>query len=98
MAEVPKSLRRELREVAKRAHDAELAQALGPLADAFEAWRKGRLSAAKLIDQIHDFHDGVNREIYKRYAYRSPESAVSHAIASRALDRTAVSPLSLIHI
>lgn len=92
MAEIPKSLRRELREVARRAYDAELSQALAPLADAFDAWRTGKLSPAKLVEQIHDFHDGVNRQIWKRFTYHSEVSAVSHAIASRALDRTAVSP------
>lgn len=98
MAEVPKSLRRELREVARRAYDAELSQALAPLADSFEAWRQGRLSPAKLVEKIHDFHDGVNRQIWKRYTYHSPVSAVSHAIASRALDRTAVSPQLLAYL
>lgn len=98
MADMPKSLRRELREVARRAYDAELSQALGPLADAFDAWRTGRLSAPKLVEQIHDFHDGVNRQIWKRFTYHSPVSAVSHAIASRALDRTAVSPQLLAYL
>ena len=86
--EMPKRLRRALREAAMEAHEEELRRALLPLAAAFEKWRAGELSSGELTERIHEFHDGPARELFKRYNYGALDLAVAHAIVSCVLDRS----------
>jgi len=64
--DLPKPIKRMLREQAARAHEEELRRALLPLAAAFDRWRAGELDSFALSDLIHEFHDGESREIWKR--------------------------------
>jgi hypothetical protein len=90
MHDIPKRLKRLLREHAAQAHEIELRQALVPLAEAFKQWERGALDSFELSDLIHRFHQGPAREIYLQYDGRYPGPAVAHAIATGLLDRTAV--------
>lgn len=90
--DVPKRLKRLLRECAGRAHEIELRQALVSLADAFKRWERGELDSFELSDLIHRFHQGTAREIYLRYETPYHAPAVAHAIATGMLDRTTVPP------
>jgi hypothetical protein len=98
MRDVPKRLKRLLREYAGRAHEAELHQALVPLADAFKRWERGELDSFELNELIHRFHQGPSREIYVRYVSRDFEPALAHAIATGLIDRTAVPAELLDHL
>ena len=90
MPDIPKRLKRLLREYAARAHEAELHQALVPLAEAFKRWERGELDSFELNDLIHRFHQGASREVYVRYVTRDYEPALAHAIATGLIDRTGV--------
>jgi hypothetical protein len=90
MPDIPKRLKRLLREWAARAHEAELHQALIPLSEAFKSWERGELDSFELSDLIHRFHQGASREVYARYVSRDAEPALAHAIATGLIDRTAV--------
>jgi hypothetical protein len=87
MGEMPKRVKRALREVAMQAHEEELRRLLLPLADAFDQWRAGRLSSGELVDMIHQFHQGPARELFKKYNYASLELAVAHAVVTGVIDR-----------
>jgi hypothetical protein len=87
MGEMPKRVKRALREVAMRAHEEELRRAIVPLAEAFEQWRAGKVSSGELVDLIHNFHQGPARELFKRYNYGSLDLAVAYAIVTGVIDR-----------
>lgn len=63
-----KKLRRELRQLNGRAWKREVERELGKLNDAFASWKRGEINPFDLVDRIHRFHDGDNRELCQRYA------------------------------
>ena len=58
MGDIPKRVKRLLREYASAAHEEELRRALLPLAEAFKRWEHGDLDSGELSDLIHRFHQG----------------------------------------
>ncbi len=76
-----KEQKREARELATLARDAELSEALRELDALFSDWRNGRLDAYQLSDAIHQFHDGQARELFKMYNGLQPEDLAARAIA-----------------
>ena len=66
--ELPKPVKRALRELAGRAYEAELHKALTELSEDFERWKRGEIDSFELGERIHKFHDGPNRELYVRYS------------------------------
>ncbi len=97
MPDLPKHLKRLLREHVALAHEEELRRALLPLADDFERWRRGEVSSGELSERIHEFHQGPAREIWKAYNYGSPALSVAYAIHSGILRREQV-PAELLEI
>jgi hypothetical protein len=91
-----RSERRRLRELAGLAHERELASELARLEEEFREWRKGRRSPHDVSESIHEFHDGVARELYGLYTRLDLESVVARAIALRLLDEDEV-PRGLRH-
>ena len=86
--EMPKRLKRALREAAMAAHEEELRRALVPLEAAFQRWRAGDVGSGELAELIHEFHEGPARELFKRYNYGQLDLAVAHAIVAGILDRS----------
>jgi hypothetical protein len=86
--EMPKRLKRALREAAMTAREEELRRALVPLEAAFQRWRAGHVGSGELAELIHEFHEGPVRELFKKYNYGPLELAVAHAIVSGVLDRS----------
>ena len=84
--EMPKRLKRALREAAMAAHEEELRRALIPLEAAFQQWRAGRVGSGELAELIHGFHEGPARELFKKYNYGQLELVVAHAIVAGILD------------
>jgi hypothetical protein len=84
----PKAIKRRIRELAGLAYERALAAALGELEKEFASWRQGRCDAFQLEERIQKFHDGVARELWKKF---SPQPAfvldlsVAEAIATRAI-------------
>lgn len=98
MADIPKRLKRLLREYASQAHEAELREALKPLAEAFKRWERNELDSFELSDLIHHFHQGPAREIYLHYANRHPEMPIARAIVNGLIDRATVPPELVDHL
>jgi hypothetical protein len=85
MQDIPKAIKRLVREWAGIAHDRDLRQALGALHGQFDRWERGEISSFELNDFVHQFHDGASREIWKRYATNHLEPAVASAVAAGVL-------------
>lgn len=86
MREISKALKKELRQHADRAWEAEMRAALGALAAKFDHWRAGSMSSADLDAAIHEYHDGVAREIWKRFSTNKREMPLAHAVAVGLID------------
>ncbi len=84
--------RKALRELSGTAHERELTKALLGLEEKFQKWRSGSISSFQLTDIIHEFHNGTNRDIWKRYSYQKPNMSVPAAIASGILKEEEVPP------
>lgn len=98
MPEVPKRIKRLIREYAAAAHEEELRCALLPLADSFKRWEQRQLDSFALKDLIHKFHQGAARDLYLRYANNHLEPAVARAIVVGTLDRSSVAAEVLEHL
>jgi hypothetical protein len=88
--DLTKSIKRSLRQLAGKAHEAELRRELEKLAGDFDAWRRGEVDSFELSDRIHTFHDGASREIWKAYNYGHPDQSVAYAIHTGILSRDGV--------
>ena len=82
MTETSKRMKQMLRQHASRAWEAEMKAALQALAVKFDQWDNGGMSSSDLNDAIHQYHDGVGREIWKRFATNKPEIPLAHAVAA----------------
>jgi hypothetical protein len=98
MADIPTRVKRLLREFAGKAHEAELREALEPLAEAFKRWERNELDSFELSDLIHRFHQGPARDIYVRYTNNYLKDPVASAIASGLIDRATVPAELLDHL
>jgi hypothetical protein len=76
-----KEQKRQAREVAALAREAELTAALRELEVLFADWRKGRIDAFQLADAIHQFHDGEGRDLFSMYSSLPVEGLAARAIA-----------------
>jgi hypothetical protein len=90
VADVPKRIKRLLRELAAEAHEEELRRALVPLAEAFKRWERRELGSGELAELIHEFHQGPARELYLRYTAPHQGPPVAYAIVEGILDRRAI--------
>jgi len=97
-ADVPKRIKRLLRELAAEAHEEELRRALVPLAEAFKRWEQRELGSGELSELIHKFHQGPARDLYLRYNTPNLRTSVAYAIVAGILDRTAIPAELLDHL
>ncbi|MBZ5622416.1 MAG: hypothetical protein LAQ69_27340 [Acidobacteriia bacterium] len=91
--DVPKSVKKKLRELVYQAHEAALREPLSKLAPQFERWQRGEIDAIQLADLIHEFDGGPSRKIYSKFTYRNAwdtQMLVAHGIDTGLLDRSAV--------
>jgi hypothetical protein len=96
--QIPRPIKRQLRELAGVAHERELAKALDGLARAFGRWRAGELNSFQLNDAIHEFHNGRSRELWVRYATAHSEPSVAYAIVAGVLEKREVPAELLEHL
>jgi hypothetical protein len=78
MHDLPKAVRRAVRELAGVAYERELAAELAKMRSEFDAWTAGKVSPFDLERTIHKFHNGIARDLYNRYAQGS---TLPHAVA-----------------
>ncbi len=75
-----KSQKREIRRLAGIAYEREMSAAAAALEEEFKRWRRGELDVFALNEQIHKFHNGISRDLYKQYAMGDPDCAVALAV------------------
>jgi hypothetical protein len=80
-----KGQRRELRRLASLAYERELGAALVALETRFREWHTGSLDVHELSDAIHQFHNGVARDLFVTYTRLEPRVAVAQAVARKVL-------------
>jgi len=90
-----KSQMKEIRKLAGLAYERELAKAAGDLQDQFESWRRGELDVFELNERIHQFHDGVSRDLYKQYVMGEASWNLAAAIRNDVVKESEVNPLIL---
>jgi hypothetical protein len=98
MADVPKRIKRLLREYAGAAHEEELRRALLPVSEAFGQWARRELSSGALSEIIHRFHQGPARELWVRYNASHLEMPVAFAITTGVLARETIPAELLEHL
>lgn len=89
-SDIPKRVRRRLRELSARAHEEELRRALLPLSRSFDEWRKGHLSSGDLALAVHEFERGPAREMFRRYNGAPATMNVAYALREGLLRREEV--------
>jgi hypothetical protein len=92
MQQIPKRVKRMIREHAGRAWETEMRAALGQLAERFDAWRADALSTDELDQAVHHYHNGTAREIWKRYQQGDPLWALAIAVARGVIDLDSLPP------
>ncbi len=70
-----------LRQLTHEAWEIELDAELDKLFEDFGRWADKGMSAFDLSDKIHEFHNGVSRELYVYYTNPDLPTAVSRAVA-----------------
>ncbi len=98
MADMPKRIKRFLREYAAAAHEEELRRALLPISEAFGRWARRELGSGELSEIIHRFHQGPARELWVRYNTLHLETAVAFAITTGVLGRETIPAELLEHL
>ena len=86
-----KKQRKEMRELQGLAWRRELEDELGILENHFASWREGLIDTFELSDQIHRFHNGVSRDLFKYYSGNDYMFTVPGAIAKGRIDESEVS-------
>ena len=87
-----KANRLKLRELAGVAYSRELGTELAKVEKEFVRWRSGEIDPFELSDRIHQFHDGVSRDLYVAYRDLSPHHSVARAVAHQILERAEIPP------
>lgn len=86
---LPKNIQKQLRLLCSIAYTRELNSHLGELESKFSEWKKGTIDCWELNDFIHQFHDGISRDLYKTYNYvDSKELLVSRALSLGFLEQS----------
>jgi hypothetical protein len=98
MPDIPKSLKRLVREWAGVAHERDLRTALNELRIHFDRMERGEISPFELNDLLHRYHQGKSREIWKRYHTNHREPVVAGAIANGVLRREELPRALLRHV
>ncbi|MBZ0266484.1 hypothetical protein K8I28_17635 [bacterium] len=68
MADFPKSIKKEFTRLMWLANDRETEVELNKLEEQFRLWRDGKIPPGILSDLIHAWHEGPNRELWKKYS------------------------------
>jgi hypothetical protein len=87
MNDYPKEIKKLIRKHSEMAYEEELRQALTPLSESFEAWRNRSINSFELSDKIHEFHDGISRELFKMHTGPMKIVGLAKAIANNIIDR-----------
>jgi hypothetical protein len=79
--ELTKKQRKHIREMSGVAYEREMTAALDKLLASFQQWKHGEKTPFDLDMEIHQYHDGTARDLFKKYATGDPDMAVMAALA-----------------
>jgi hypothetical protein len=77
----PKRIKKQLTRLSMEAHERELERELSGLAEQFDEWRAGKISAGELGFLVHDYDTGPLRELFKFYNRAPVHMRVACAVA-----------------
>lgn len=83
--ELTKKQKKHIREMAAVAYERAMAAALDKLLAAFQKWKQGKMTPFNLDEEIHQYHNGTARDLYKQYATGDPDTAVLIALSKEVL-------------
>lgn len=92
MNDYPKQIKKELRELSGLAYQRELDEELEKIAKQFDDWRQKKISCFELNAKIHEFHNGVSKELWIQYESRHEDFRVAVAIVKNIIKREEISP------
>jgi len=78
--ELSKKQRKHVREMVGVAYERAMAAALDKLLTVFQKWKQGGITPFELNEEIHQYHNGTARDLYKQYATGDPDMAVIFAL------------------
>ena len=81
MQEYSKRIKKQLRELSMQAHENELSKELAGLAEKFDEWREGKISAGELGFIVHDYDTGPLRDQFRFYNKAPVHMRVGYAVA-----------------
>ena len=89
MVELSKKTRKELRKLLIKAYAKELDQHLFDLSMKFDDWKNKKIDCWDLNDHIHEFHDGISRDLFNMYKARCTDDIymVSRALSHGLLEK-----------
>ena len=87
MQQLTKQIKKLIKEYSEIAYDRELSQALEDLRKEFDRWQKNQVAAFDLSDTIHQFHEGISRELWWKYNMGKGAIGLTMAIASGIIAR-----------
>ena len=90
-----KKEKRELKQLAGLGYERELWKALDELYSKFEDWKAKKVTPFDLSDEIHIFHNGISRDLWKSYNNRDNHIVVAAAIANGVISRKEVDGIVL---
>ncbi|MFC1806886.1 hypothetical protein ACFL0T_00760 [Candidatus Omnitrophota bacterium] len=87
MVDFTKAEKKELKKLTGLAYERELKSALDDLNEKFKNWKLGGMTPFDLTDEIHNFHNGISRDLWKFYNMWEAHVAVARALAQGILER-----------
>ena len=55
-----------------------------------QKWGGKGIDVFELNERVHEFHNGISRELYKRYVMMDPDFSVAYALNNNILKESAV--------
>jgi hypothetical protein len=93
MQDLPKPIKRALRQIMDVAYERDLHRELEKLDQSFAAWRDGTINSFELNEIIHKHHNGPSRELWSRYSYsRDDDMIVASALVEGLIKEEEVPP------
>lgn len=77
-----KKLQKEIKMLARAAHEREMQRYLELLNQKFIKWKNGKFDTWDLVQGIHEFYNAQARDLYNSYQRLSPESFLIRAVAA----------------
>lgn len=91
-SKISKKVRQQLRELISAAYTQEISHHLHELALNFDQWRNNKITCWELSDFIHQFHDGISRELFNLYNHSRYDIVLllSRAVAQNLISLDAI--------